>query len=49
MNTVMSIESTSIYSCATWILTNIYGLYTLEGKKELLEWLHNIEMPDEND
>jgi exonuclease III len=45
----MNKEFPSVYSSATWILTNIYAPCSPEGKQEFLEWLHNIEMPDEND
>jgi hypothetical protein len=41
-----SLQFTSLASGATWILTNIYAPCTDEGKRDLIEWFKNIQMPD---
>jgi hypothetical protein len=48
-NFVMSIECTSTISGASWILRNVYAPSTPEGRQSFLQWLKNIEMPDETD
>jgi hypothetical protein len=43
----MNIEFSSNISNDVWILSNIYAPCTPEGKQDFLEWLHNIDMPDD--
>jgi exonuclease III len=45
----MSVEFTSVFSGATWILTNIYAPCTTEGRQEFLSWLHDVDMPEDTD
>jgi exonuclease III len=45
----MSIEFTSTMSGASWVLTNIYAPCTTDGKQQFLDWLHNVDMPDDCD
>lgn len=41
-----SIEFTSIYNNAVWLLINIYAPCTPLGKREFIQWFRNIQMPD---
>jgi exonuclease III len=43
----MNIEFSSNISNDVWILSNIYAPCMPEGKHDFLEWLHNIDMPDD--
>lgn len=45
----LSVEFTSIQTGDKWMLTNIYGPSTPENKSAFIEWLQQIEMPDELD
>jgi exonuclease III len=45
----MSVEFESMLSGAVWILTNVYALYTPEGKIEFMNWLHDFVMSDDTD
>jgi hypothetical protein len=42
----MSIEFVSIFSGATWVLTNIYASCSTEGKRDFLNWLHDFELSE---
>jgi exonuclease III len=41
-----SVEFTSLYNGAVWILTNIYAPCTPNGKRDFLNWFKHINMPD---
>lgn len=43
----LSIQFTSVYTEETWFLTNIYGPCLAEEKLEFLNWLNNIQTPDD--
>jgi exonuclease III len=45
----ISIECTSVISCDTWILTNVYAPCTSEDMQSFLDWFKNIAMPDDMD
>jgi hypothetical protein len=45
----MSVEFTSTFSGASRIITNIYAPCTLEGRHDFINWLHNVDMPDDTD
>jgi hypothetical protein len=45
----MTIEFTSCFSGASWVLTNIYSPCTPEGKQQFLDWLRNVDMADDCD
>jgi hypothetical protein len=45
----ISIDFTSKHDNSEWILTNVYGPCTSEGKHLFLGWLKSIEMPEETD
>lgn len=32
-----------------WTLTNVYGPCTPEGKRDFIDWMKNIQMPDDTD
>lgn len=36
-------------ACEDWLLTNIYAPSTYEGKREFVQWLKQIQMPDHVD
>lgn len=42
-------EFQSLHDNTEWILTNVYGPCTPEGKLSFLHWLKRIQMPDEVD
>lgn len=44
-----SIQFTSRFTEDTWILTNVYGPSTHEGKRDFVSWFKNIQMPDQVD
>ena len=39
----------SLHNNAEWLLTNIFGPCTDEGKLSFVDWLKNIAMPEEVD
>jgi hemerythrin-like domain-containing protein len=41
------VEFTSLINNECWIVTNVYGPCTTEGKKNFTEWLKQIQMPDD--
>lgn len=41
----VSMAFTSKYSNDNWLLTNVYGPSTHEGKRTFLRWLKQVEMP----
>ena len=43
----ISVEFSSNLGTHDWILTNVYGPCTLSGKQLFLNWLKNIDMPEE--
>jgi hypothetical protein len=43
----ISVELTSIYNNESWILTNVYGPCDVDGKRSFLDWLSNVQMPDD--
>jgi exonuclease III len=45
----MNVEFVYVYSCASWILSNIYAPCSIEGKQVFINWLHNIDMPENVD
>ena len=42
-----SVEFVSCLDAITWVLTNIYAPCTPAGKLQFIDWLKNIQMPDE--
>lgn len=45
----MTVEFSSRHNNDSWILTNIYGPCTVEGKGNFLEWFEQIQMPESID
>lgn len=45
----ISVEFQSLHTGSYWILINIYGPCTHEGKLSFLNWFENISMPDDVD
>jgi hypothetical protein len=45
----MTVEFASTYSNAVWLLTNVYAPCTTEGRHDFINWLHNVDMPDNVD
>lgn len=45
----ISVDFTSKHNNADWMLTNIYGPCTRDGKELFTDWLKNIDMPDDID
>jgi hypothetical protein len=45
----MSVEFTSLFLGASWILSNIYSPCTPEGRQSFLDWFHNVEVPMDTD
>lgn len=45
----ISVEFTSLHNSKNWILTNVYGPCSTEGKTIFTNWLKSIEMPNETD
>ena len=45
----LSVDFRSLHNNAEWLLTNIYGPCTDEGKLSFVDWLKNIAMPEEVD
>lgn len=43
----ISVEFTSRHSNDSWIVTNVFGPCTVEGKRGFTDWLKQIEMPEE--
>jgi exonuclease III len=43
------VELRSNHNDDFWLLTNVYGPCTAEGKRNFLNWIQNISMPDEID
>jgi exonuclease III/regulator of replication initiation timing len=43
----LSLELTSVISGESWILTNVYAPCTLEGRSNFLNWLNDIDMPED--
>ena len=41
----VSIEFSSLYNGATWLLANIYAPCTPSGKRDFLRWFNHIQMP----
>jgi hypothetical protein len=48
-NFAVSMDFHSNYDHSDWVLTNVYGPYTPEGKQIFLDWLKHIQMPDDMD
>lgn len=48
-NFAISVDFTSKHNNADWVLTNVYGPCTADGKREFAQWLRDIQMPDEVD
>lgn len=42
----MSVEFVSKHNDDNWLLSNVYGPCTVDGKREFTTWLKNIDMPD---
>jgi hypothetical protein len=40
---------TSLLDNESWVLTNVYGPCSVEGKRQFTDWLKQIQMPDEID
>lgn len=47
--TAISIEFASMHNNESWILTNIYGPCSVEGKRSFIEWFKQIHTPEEID
>jgi hypothetical protein len=45
----ISVEMTSLLNNESWVLTNVYGPCSTEGKRQFTDWLKQIQMPDEID
>ena len=45
----LSVDFRSLHNNVEWLLTNIYGPCTDEGKLSFVDWLKNIAMPEEVD
>jgi hypothetical protein len=45
----LSIEFTSLISGSSWILTNIYAPCSMDGRADFLQWLNEVDMPDDMD
>jgi exonuclease III len=45
----ISVDFQSKYDQSEWVLTNVYGPCSPEGKQSFLHWLKNIEMPEDVD
>jgi hypothetical protein len=45
----ISVEFTSLHNLDKWLLTNVYGPCTSDGKVEFTNWLKNINMPEDVD
>jgi hypothetical protein len=43
------VDFLSKFDQTEWVLTNVYGPYTPEGKMIFLQWLKKIQMPDNVD
>lgn len=48
-NFAVSVDFKSWHNNTEWLLTNVYGPCTREGKIEFTDWLKNIDMPDDID
>ena len=48
-NYAISVQFSSLHNNDSWILTFIYGPCDPEGKVDFLDWLGNVQMPDEED
>ena len=44
-----SVDFRSLHNNVEWLLTNIYGPCTDEGKHSFMDWMKNIGMPEEVD
>ena len=45
----LSIQFCSLVNNAIWVLTGLYGPYTTDGKTQFMEWIKNVEMPENVD
>jgi len=45
----ISVEINSKMSDDSWILTNVYGPCTPEGKQNFTDWLRQIQMPEDRE
>lgn len=45
----LSVNFTSKFTDDDWLLTNVYGPSTHDGKRIFVDWLKNIQMPDHVD
>ena len=45
----LTVDIRSLHNNAKWLLTNIYGPCTDDGKQSFVEWMKNIVMPEEID
>ena len=45
----LSVDFRSLHNNAEWLLTNIYGPCSNEGKCNFVDWLKQISMPDDVD
>lgn len=45
----IAVEFSSLFSGAKWTLTTVYGPCDPQRKIDFLNWLHNIDMPDDTD
>lgn len=45
----ISIELTSMHNNESWVLTNIYGPCTTEGKRNFIDWFKQIQVNEDFD
>lgn len=43
------VKLNSCINDSEWVLTNVYGPCTSEGKRDFVHWLKHIQMPEEID
>jgi hypothetical protein len=45
----LSVELNSVLDGNSWILTDIYAPCSNEGRLKFLDWINNVEMPEDTD
>lgn len=44
---IVSVQFTSLHSAETWCLSSVYGSCTEPHRIEFIEWLHDLNIPDD--
>ncbi|XP_066344156.1 uncharacterized protein [Miscanthus floridulus] len=48
-NMALAIDFSSKHNDSLWTLMNVYGPYTLEGKREFITWLQSLDISNDED